>query len=146
MRMISAPARAECELDHRFMPSAEYSHCVDEAGGPEEQAVARGFDEAAALLFDVIIRIRRARGQRARSRPSDPSSSAPIRREYSATSAARIAGSRRSPGAGRAGSMAPPCTARRALSKRGAGRRPFRDLDGAPVARLEKRPVVARAR
>src|ERR1700730_1097644 len=125
------------------MPSAEYSQCVDEAGGPEEQAVARGFDEAAALLFDV--RIRRERAQSARSRPSVPSSSAPIRGEYSATSAARIAGSRRSTGAGRARSMAPPCTARRALSKRGAGRRPFRELGGAQVSRLEKRTVVARA-
>jgi len=34
MRIISAPARAECELDHRFfstMPSAKYSHCLDYA-------------------------------------------------------------------------------------------------------------------
>src|SRR6202045_4310915 len=99
MRIIIAPARAECELDHRSMPSAEYSQCVDEAGGPEEQAVARGFDEAAALLFDV--RIRRERAQSARSRPSVPSSSAPIRREYRATSAARIGRSYVNPAAAR---------------------------------------------
>src|ERR1700730_5981798 len=99
MRIISAPARAECELDHRFMPSAKYSQCVDEAGGPEEQAVARGFDEAAALLF--YVRIGRARGQSAQRRRSVPSSSAPIRREYSATSAARIGRSYVNPAAAR---------------------------------------------
>jgi len=43
---------------------------------PRSMPSAYGFDEAAALLFDV--RIRRARGQSARSRPSVPSSSAPI--------------------------------------------------------------------
>src|ERR1700720_3799436 len=144
MRIISAPARAECELDHRFMPSAEYSHCVDEAGGPEEQAVARGFDEAAALLFDV--RIGRERAQSARSRPSVPSSSPPIRPESSATSAARIAGSRRSTGELAVRALwrlpAPPGAHQ---AKGGAGRRPFRELGGAQVSRLEKGTGVARA-
>src|SRR5580700_10995929 len=144
MRIIIAPARAECELDHRSMPSAEYSQCVDEAGGPEEQAVARGFDEAAALLFDV--RIRRERAQSARSRPSVPSSSAPIRREYRATSAARTAGSRRSPGAGRAASMAPPLHRQARIKQKGApGGALFVSWAGAQVSRLEKRTVVARA-
>jgi hypothetical protein len=46
MRIISAPARAECELDHRFfsiMPSAKYSQPIDGAGVIAQQAVASGF-------------------------------------------------------------------------------------------------------
>ena len=146
MRIISAPARAECELDHRFMPSAKYSQCVNEAGGPEEQAVARGFDEAAALLFDV--RIRRERAQSARSRPSVPSSSAPIRREYSATSAARIAGKPAFDGSWPCGLHGGASLHRQArIKQKGApGGALFVSWTAAQVSRLEKRTVVARAR
>jgi hypothetical protein len=58
MRIISAPARAECELVHRFfstMPPAKHSQRINEAGEPEEQAGARDINEAAALLFDLGI-------------------------------------------------------------------------------------------
>ena len=145
MRIISAPARAECELDHRSMPSAEYSQCVDEAGGPEEQAVARGFDEAAALLFDV--RIRRARGQSARSRPSVPSSSAPIRPEYSATSAARIAGKPAFDGSWPWLHGGASLHRQARIKQKGApGGALFVSWTAAQVSRLEKRTVVARAR
>jgi len=37
------------------MPPAKHTQRIDEAGGPEEQAVARGFDDAAALLIDFKI-------------------------------------------------------------------------------------------
>jgi hypothetical protein len=37
MRIISAPARAECELAHRFfstVPSVKYSDCADQIAHP----------------------------------------------------------------------------------------------------------------
>jgi hypothetical protein len=46
MRIISASARAECELGHRFfstMPPAKYSQRIDGAGVIAQQAVASGF-------------------------------------------------------------------------------------------------------
>src|SRR5580704_11121906 len=123
MRIISAPARAECELDHRFMPSAEYSHCVDEAGGPEEQAVARGLTKQPRCSLML------GSGGSERKAPAAGRVSLPRRLRSGANTAPHQP--RGPPGAGVRRELAVrppwrlPCTARRALSKRGRREAPF---------------------
>jgi hypothetical protein len=58
------------------MPSAKYSRPINEAGGPEEQAIAHDFDEVAALLVDLGI------GELAGKAPSTGRASAPMSHEY----------------------------------------------------------------
>ena len=81
-------------LGHLALHLDRAAHRIDDAGELDEHAVAGRLDDAAACA-------RRSSGRSssrrwAFSRASVPSSSAPISRQYPATSAARIAASRRS--------------------------------------------------
>ena len=114
------------------------AHRIDDAGKLHQQAVAGGLDDAAVVLGD--LRIDELAHACALRRSSVPSSSAPISREYPATSAARIAARRRvwlmsprpPPGAGPTG------TARGA---RGCGRQ----IAGRPRVMARSRATIARA-
>jgi hypothetical protein len=80
-------------LGHTSLNFKATAERVDHAAELDQQTIAGGLDDAAAVLCDFGSRSSR---RSAFSRPSVPSSSAPMRRLYPATSAARMAASLRS--------------------------------------------------
>jgi hypothetical protein len=77
-------------LGHRLLHRDRAADRIDDAGEPHQQAVAGGLDDAAMVLGDLRIEELAAQCPEAFER-----SSVPIRREYPATSAARMAARRR---------------------------------------------------
>ena len=92
MRLVVAAFRRSRSLIPRCTSTAQRTASTTLANS-DQHAVAGGLDDPAAMLADLRID-QLARGCALR-RSSVPSSSAPISREYPATSAARIAARRR---------------------------------------------------
>ena len=92
MRSGDLPVR-RVALGHRFLDGDRTLDRVDGAGNSTKHTVARRLDDAAPMRANSRVDERLLA---AFSRASVPSSSAPMRRLYPATSAARIAASRRS--------------------------------------------------